>query len=149
MEDVTSAENVTRERKSSSSLEEKERIFMYELKVITQFAAAHQLRKFIGKCEKLHGHNWKVEVILRGEKLNNTGLLIDFKEVKEATDRILEELDHSFLNELPQFKDQNPSSENIAAYIFENLSSKLNNNQIKVSKVTAWESDSASASYTS
>jgi len=121
---------------------------MYELKVITQFAAAHQLRNYIGKCESLHGHNWKVEVILKGEKLNNTGLLIDFKEVKEATDRILEELDHSFLNELPQFKDQNPSSENIAAYIFENLSSKLNNNQIKVSKVTAWESDSASASYT-
>lgn len=121
---------------------------MYELKVITQFAAAHQLRNYTGKCERLHGHNWKVEVILRGEKLNNTGLLIDFKEVKEATDRILEELDHSFLNELPQFKDQNPSSENIAVYIFENLSSKLNNNQIKVSKVTAWESDSASASYT-
>ena len=121
---------------------------MYELKVITQFAAAHQLRNYIGKCESLHGHNWKVEVILKGEKLNNTGLLIDFKEVKEATYRILEELDHSFLNELPQFKDQNPSSENIAAYIFENLSSKLNNNQIKVSKVTAWESDSASASYT-
>lgn len=121
---------------------------MYELKVITQFAAAHQLRNYTGKCEKLHGHNWKVEVILKGEKLNNTGLLIDFKEVKEATDRILEELDHSFLNELPQFKDQNPSSENIAVYIFENLSSKLNNNQIKISKVTAWESDSASASYT-
>lgn len=121
---------------------------MYELKVITQFAAAHQLRNYTGKCESLHGHNWKVEVILKGEKLKNTGLLIDFKEVKEATDRILEELDHSFLNELPQFKDQNPSSENIAAYIFENLSSKLNNNQIKVSKVTAWESDSASASYT-
>ncbi len=121
---------------------------MYELKVITQFAAAHQLRNYTGKCESLHGHNWKVEVILKGEKLNNTGLLIDFKEVKEATDKILEELDHSFLNELPQFKDQNPSSENIASYIFENLSSKLNNNQIKVSKVTAWESDSASASYT-
>lgn len=121
---------------------------MYELKVITQFAAAHQLRNYTGKCESLHGHNWKVEVILKGEKLNNTGLLIDFKEVKEATYGIMEELDHSFLNELPQFKDQNPSSENIAAYIFENLSSKLNNNQIKVSKVTAWESDSASASYT-
>jgi len=59
----------------------------------------------------------------------------------------LEELDHSFLNDLPQFKDQNPSSENIAAYIFEKLSSKLNNNQIKVNRVTAWESDSTSASY--
>jgi 6-pyruvoyltetrahydropterin/6-carboxytetrahydropterin synthase len=120
---------------------------MYELKIITQFAAAHRLRDFIGKCEKLHGHNWRIEVGLMGKKLNNAGLLIDFKEVKEATNSILEELDHSFLNELPQFKDQNPSSENIAAYIFERLSSKLNNNQIKVTRVTAWESDSAGASY--
>ncbi len=120
---------------------------MYELKVITEFAAAHRLRNFRGKCEKLHGHNWRIEVGLTGEKLNNAGLLIDFKEVKEATNSILEELDHSFLNDLPQFKDQNPSSENIAAYIFEKLSSKLNNNQIKVNRVTAWESDSTSASY--
>jgi 6-pyruvoyltetrahydropterin/6-carboxytetrahydropterin synthase len=120
---------------------------MYELTVITQFAAAHQLRKFRGKCEKLHGHNWRIEVSLTGEKLNDAGLLIDFEEIKEATDRILEELDHSFLNELPQFKDQNPSSENIAAYIFEKLGSTLNSNQIKVTKVTAWESDSARASY--
>lgn len=120
---------------------------MYELKVVTQFAAAHQLRDSGGKCEKLHGHNWRIEVVLTGEKLNSVGLLIDFKEVKEAVDGILEELDHSFLNELPQFKDQNPSSENIAAYIFERLGSTLNNNQIKVSKVIAWESESASASY--
>ena len=120
---------------------------MYELKVITQFAAAHKLRDFKGKCERLHGHNWRIEVILTGEKLNNAGLLIDFKEVKEATDGILEKLDHSFLNELPQYKDQNPSSENIAAYLFERLSSRLNNNQIKVTKVIAWESDFASASY--
>jgi len=120
---------------------------MYEVKVITQFAAAHQLRDFRGKCEKLHGHNWKIEVSLAGDKLNDAGLLIDFNELKDATNRILEELDHSFLNELPQFKDQNPSSENIAAYIFEKLSSELTNNQIKVTKVTAWESDFASASY--
>lgn len=120
---------------------------MYELTVVTQFAAAHQLRKFRGKCEKLHGHNWRIEVSLTGEKLNNAGLLIDFKEIKEATDRILEELDHSFLNELPKFKDQNPSSENIAAYIFEKLGSTLNNNQIKVTRVTAWESDSSGATY--
>lgn len=120
---------------------------MYELTVIRQFSAAHQLREFRGNCERLHGHNWKVEVSLTGEELNDAGLLIDFKEVKEATDRTLEELDHSFLNELPHFRDQNPSSENIAAYIFEKLSSTLNNNQIKVTKVTAWESDSARASY--
>jgi 6-pyruvoyltetrahydropterin/6-carboxytetrahydropterin synthase len=120
---------------------------MYELKVITQFAAAHQLRIFGGKCEKLHGHNWRIEVSLAGDKLDDGGLLIDFREVKEATDGILEELDHSFLNELPQFEDQSPSSENIAAYVFEKLSSKLNNKRLRVTKVTAWESDSAGVSY--
>jgi len=120
---------------------------MYELTVTTQFAAAHQLRESKGDCEKLHGHNWKVEVSLTGEELNDAGLLMDFREIKDATDRILKELDHSFLNELPHFRDHNPSSENIAAYIFEQLSSALNNNHVKVTKVTAWESDSARASY--
>ncbi|MFO8165180.1 MAG: 6-carboxytetrahydropterin synthase QueD [Desulfatiglandales bacterium] len=121
--------------------------YMYELRVITYFAAAHQLRHFRGKCEKLHGHNWKIEVYIEGEKLNDIGLLIDFKDVKNATSKILEGLDHSFLNELPPFKDQNPSSENIAAYIFRELGNELNDTRIKVSKVTAWESDFASATY--
>ena len=120
---------------------------MFELKIITDFAAAHRLRNFRGNCEKLHGHNWKVEVILSGDKLNEAGLLIDFREVKEATDGILKELDHSFLNDLPQFKNENPSSENIAAYLFEELSDELNDNHLKVTKVTAWESDSACVSY--
>jgi len=120
---------------------------MYELQITTQFAAAHQLRNFRGKCEKLHGHNWRIDVFVEGEKLNDTGLLIDFKDLRDATNKILDELDHSFLNELSQFKDQNPSSENIAAYIFTKLSSELNDTNITVSKVTAWESDTASSSY--
>jgi 6-pyruvoyltetrahydropterin/6-carboxytetrahydropterin synthase len=120
---------------------------MYELKVITDFAAAHQLRNFKGKCEKLHGHNWRIEVVLSGDRLNEAGLLIDFKDVKTTANRILEDLDHSYLNDLPQFKDENPSSENIAAYLFQRLSSELNNSHLKVTKVTAWESDSACASY--
>lgn len=120
---------------------------MYELQITTQFAAAHQLKNFRGKCEKLHGHNWRIDVFVEGKKLNDAGLLIDFKDLKDATNRILEELDHSFLNELPQFKDQNPSSENIAAYVFTKLSSELNDTNITVSKVTAWESDTASSSY--
>ncbi len=120
---------------------------MYEIKVITHFAAAHQLRNFKGKCEQLHGHNWKVEVTLRGEGLTDEGLLIDFQEVRDITNAMLEELDHSFLNELPAFKDQNPSSENIAAYIFKELRKILNDNKVRVSFVTAWESDTACASY--
>ncbi|MBN1227034.1 MAG: 6-carboxytetrahydropterin synthase QueD [Deltaproteobacteria bacterium] len=120
---------------------------MYEVQIITYFSAAHQLRNFRGSCEKLHGHNWKVEVTLKGERLNEAELLMDFKEVKDATNRVLEELDHSFLNELPHFKDKNPSSENIAAYLFEKLADELNNDLIKVSKVTAWESDFSNATY--
>jgi 6-pyruvoyltetrahydropterin/6-carboxytetrahydropterin synthase len=120
---------------------------MYEVQIITHFSAAHQLRNFRGSCEKLHGHNWKVEVTLKGERLNEAELLMDFKDVKDATNKALEELDHSFLNELPQFKDKNPSSENIAAYLFAKLANKLNNDLIKVSKVTAWESDFSNASY--
>jgi 6-pyruvoyltetrahydropterin/6-carboxytetrahydropterin synthase len=120
---------------------------MYELKVITDFAAAHQLRNFRGECEKLHGHNWRIEVVLSGDRLNEAGLLVDFKDVKTAANKILEDLDHAYLNELPQFKDENPSSENIAAYLFQRLSSELNSGHVKVTKVTAWESDSACASY--
>jgi 6-pyruvoyltetrahydropterin/6-carboxytetrahydropterin synthase len=120
---------------------------MYQITVITHFAAAHQLRNFKGKCENLHGHNWKVEATLRGEGLTGEGLLIDFQQVRDTTNAILEELDHSFLNELPAFKDQNPSSENIAAYIFRELSKRLNDSKVRVSLVTAWESDTAGAGY--
>lgn len=120
---------------------------MYELRVVTQFAAAHQLRDFGGKCENLHGHNWKVEVYVTGDRLEDNGLLIDFRLIKDATKRVLDELDHKFLNELDPFKTMNPSSENIALYIFGSLSQELNNENVKVSKVTAWESDTACASY--
>jgi 6-pyruvoyltetrahydropterin/6-carboxytetrahydropterin synthase len=120
---------------------------MYEVTIITRFSAAHQLRNFKSKCEKLHGHNWKIEVSLAGDRLDEAGLLIDFRDVRDVTNRVLEELDHSFLNELSPFKDKNPSSENIAAYIFEKLSDELNTDHVKVSKVTAWESDFANASY--
>jgi 6-pyruvoyltetrahydropterin/6-carboxytetrahydropterin synthase len=120
---------------------------MYELKIISHFAAAHQLRDFGGKCENLHGHNWKIEVYVSGKKLGNDGLLIDFQLVKRATEHVLGELDHTFLNEMEYFKTTNPSSENIAHYIYELLGQDLNSEDIKVSKVSAWESDSACATY--
>jgi len=78
---------------------------MYELRIITQFGAAHQLRDFGGKCENLHGHNWKIEVYVKGEKLGKDGLLIDFTLIKEATREIINRLDHKFLNELEIFQD--------------------------------------------
>ena len=120
---------------------------MYELKIVSQFAAAHQLSGFEGGCENLHGHNWKVEVYVTGMELGKDGLLIDFKLIKEATKSALDELDHKFLNELDAFKTKNPSSENIARHIFKSLARRLNNKKLKVTKVTAWESDSACASY--
>ncbi len=120
---------------------------MYELKVISQFAAAHQLRGFEGGCEKLPGHNRKIQAYICGERLGKDGLLVDFKVVKAATRKALGGLDHEFLNELEPFKSVNPSSENIACLIFKILSGELNREGVRVSKVAAWESDSACATY--
>jgi 6-pyruvoyltetrahydropterin/6-carboxytetrahydropterin synthase len=120
---------------------------MYELKITDQFAAAHQLRGIKGGCENLHGHNWKVEVCVTGNQLGSDGLLIDFRLIKGETKRILDALDHKFLNELELFKTMEPSSENIARHIFESLSQRLNSEAVRISRVTAWESDSACATY--
>jgi len=120
---------------------------MYELKIITQFAAAHRLENFYGKCEGLHGHNWRVEVFLLGERLDEAGLLLDFGVVKARTRELLEEVDHKYLNELPAFQDQNPSSENLARHLFERLAAILNGERVQVSRVSVWESDTSCASY--
>jgi 6-pyruvoyltetrahydropterin/6-carboxytetrahydropterin synthase len=120
---------------------------LYELKVISSIAAAHRLRGIEGKCEELHGHNWKVEVFVTGEKLGPDGLLIDFKWIKKATEKVLQELDHKFLNELDAFEGLNPSSENLARHIHGSVRKKLSPKNIHVSKVTVWESDTAAATY--
>lgn len=120
---------------------------MYKLKVITSFAAAHNLINYQGDCENLHGHNWRVEIIVTAKELDTAGLGIDFKILKSEANFILKKLDHKYLNELSPFIEVSPSSENIACYLFQELSSKFNNNNVKVSEVTVWESDFASASY--
>jgi len=120
---------------------------MYELKILTQFSAAHRLENFYGKCEALHGHNWKVEVFLQGRELDDAGLLMDFGVVKARVNEVLEEIDHKYLNELPAFKEQNPSSENLARYLFERLAAVLNRSGAQVSRVNVWESDTSCASY--
>jgi len=120
---------------------------MYELKIITKFGAAHQLRNFGGKCENLHGHNWKIEVYVIGEKLDDTGLLVDFGLIKQKTEAVISQLDHTFLNELNIFKETNPSSENIARFVFNALSKVIDSKNVKISRVTAWESDTACATY--
>ena len=121
---------------------------MYELKVVTDFAAAHQLKMVAEKCENLHGHNWKIEVCVAGENLNNAGVLIDFGELKQYVSEIMAMLDHKFLNELDYFHDDNPpSSENIARYIADALQSMIDNSDVKVVRVTSWESENACATY--
>ncbi len=121
---------------------------MFELKVVTHFAAAHQLKMVAEKCENLHGHNWKIEVFVVGEKLNKAGVLMDFGELKVHVKEVIERMDHRFLNELEAFNDENPpSSENVACYIARELQKKINGNSIRVSRVTAWESENACATY--
>jgi 6-pyruvoyltetrahydropterin/6-carboxytetrahydropterin synthase len=120
---------------------------MYEVKIVTQFAAAHRLENFNGKCESLHGHNWKVEVFLAGKELDGTGLLMDFGVVKARTKEVLEEIDHKYLNELAAFQDRNPSSENLACYLYERLGAIFNGDGVKVRRVDVWESDTSCASY--
>jgi 6-pyruvoyltetrahydropterin/6-carboxytetrahydropterin synthase len=120
---------------------------MYELKVITHFAAAHQLKESKGPCEDLHGHNWKIEVCVISETLDDVGLAIDFGVLKRHVNGVVETLDHKFLNDLEAFKHQNPSSENIARFIADQLSLSLNDQEVKISRVTAWESETACATY--
>ncbi len=120
---------------------------MYELKVETSFAAAHNLRGYKGQCESLHGHNWKVEVVVRATELDDIGLAIDFQELKAATKEVLRGMDHVYLNDLPAFRDQNPSSELISRYLFEELAKKLDREGLWVYRVTSWESDKACASF--
>lgn len=120
---------------------------MYELKVITDFSAAHQLREFEGACEDLHGHNWKVEIYVTSENLTEAGIVVDFRVLKKHVKTVMKGLDHKFLNDLEAFKDENPSSENIARYVAEQLSLLLEDPGIKVSHVAAWESETACATY--
>jgi 6-pyruvoyltetrahydropterin/6-carboxytetrahydropterin synthase len=120
---------------------------MYELKVVSRFAAAHQLKMVAEKCENLHGHNWRVEVYIAGKELNNAGVLMDFGEIKIYLKEIINSLDHKFLNELNLFDNGNPSSENIAKYIADTLQAKISVPGVRVSRVGVWESDDSCATY--
>ena len=120
---------------------------MFELMIKRSISAAHRLKEYGGKCEELHGHNWRIDVFIKAAELDETGLALDFRIMKQKTDEVLKELDHTYLNELPCFEGDNPSSERIAQYIFRRLSKLLDDGRARVSKVTAWESDTACASF--
>ena len=120
---------------------------MYEVKIKTDFSAAHNLREVGGKCESLHGHNFTVEVVVESETLDEGGMVIDFRLLKEKTKAVLAVLDHRYLNDLPFFQKVNPSSENLAAHIFNELSNQLGSGTRRISRVSVWESESSRATY--
>ena len=120
---------------------------MYEITVLSHFSAAHRLRYLHGKCEELHGHNWKIEVVLSSDRLNKEGVVIDFQILKQKLEKVLKPLDHTYLNDLPYFSGEEPSSENIAKYIFDKLKKDLKGHRAHLKRVTAWESETACATY--
>ncbi len=121
---------------------------MYHLTILTHFAAAHNLLNYQGDCENLHGHNWKVEVTVQTETLDNAGLGIDFKILKCHTKEVMNILDHKYLNDLDAFKGISPSSEHISRFIYEQLAESLAQYDVQLEKITVWESDNAYATYT-
>jgi len=120
----------------------------YTLKVVSDFASAHTLRDYPGACSRMHGHNWKVEAEVIANKLNNVGMGIDFKTIKQAVKELTDTLDHRYLNEIEPFDSINPTAENIAAWLYQGLSEKLNNEHIQVSALTLWETERACVRYT-
>lgn len=120
---------------------------MYKLAIDTNFSSAHNLREYGGACERLHGHNWAVRVTVEAEKLDNLGMVLDFKLLKEKTEKVVEGLDHRYLNEVPPFNEKNPTAENLARFIYEELKKALDDGNVRVKTVKVWESDRAAASY--
>ena len=120
---------------------------MYEITVTSHFSAAHRLRYLHGKCEELHGHNWKVEVPVASNRLSKEGVVVDFGILKLKVGKVLKHLDHTYLNDLPYFSGIEPSSENISKYIFNKLKPELKGYHVTLKKVTAWESETSCATY--
>lgn len=121
---------------------------LYTLKVLTDFAASHILEGHPGKCSRLHGHNWRVEVEVEARELNAIGMAIDFADLKAATRELVDELDHRHLNDLSAFEEHNPTAENVARYCYRALSERLNEDGVRVSAITIWETDRACVRYT-
>src|SRR4030042_2904430 len=120
---------------------------MYEITVVSNFSGAHRLRYLHGKCEELHGHNWKVEISVVSSRLGKGGVAIDFGILKHKLEKVLKSLDHTYLNDLPSFSGIEPSSENISKYIFDKLKSDFKGHPVTLKKATAWESETACATY--
>src|SRR2546422_11418511 len=119
----------------------------FEVMIERNFSSAHQLRGYRGKCENLHGHNYKIEIYARGRELDNIGLLVDFVELKESADDLVTYLDHRNLNELEPFIKENPSAENVARFILERLAAKIDDDRLQIYKVRCFETPTSVATY--
>ena len=121
---------------------------MYELTIEAHFCSAHNLRDYEGACERLHGHNWHVEVSVEAAKLDHRGISVDFKVLKKETSKIVDDrLDHRYLNDIEPFDKLNTTAENLAKYLFDELSGALNDGNLRVSRIKVWETEKCAASY--
>ena len=120
---------------------------MYYATVIKHFSAAHHLRDYEGKCERVHGHNYRVELQLKSPIVDRSGMVADFTVVRQALEKLLQRFDHQDLNEIKPFDRLNPTAENIAKLIWEEMNLKFNTRKVKVSRVTVWETESSYATY--
>jgi 6-pyruvoyltetrahydropterin/6-carboxytetrahydropterin synthase len=119
---------------------------LYALTVRSSFAAAHRLREYEGNCERLHGHNWQVEATVTSPRLDGRGMAIDFRVVKGVLHGVLSRMDHRYLNEIPPFDERNPSSENLARHIFDEMEGNIPA-PARLARVTVWESEDARAEF--
>jgi len=119
---------------------------MYELIVESEFSAAHRLREYDGACEKLHGHNWRVRMTVAGERLDELGMLMDFRELKRVLNEVTERFDHVYLNDLADFEEQNPTTENVARIVFRGCAREMPAG-VRVREVSVWESPRCRARY--
>lgn len=119
----------------------------YTLKVVSDFASAHTLRDYLGACSRMHGHNWKVEAEVETSALDDVGMGIDFKTIRQQVRELTDKLDHRYLNEVEPFDQVNPTAENIAAFLFQGLAKALNNERIRVKALTLWETERACVRY--
>ena len=120
---------------------------MFVLKIVTDFASAHSLRDYPGDCSSLHGHNWPVEVMVSSQVLDDTGIAIDFREIKRQAKVGVKRLDHQYLNEIKPFDVLNPTAENIAKYLFDEIDILINDENVKVKEVLIWETPRSAVTY--
>jgi 6-pyruvoyltetrahydropterin/6-carboxytetrahydropterin synthase len=119
---------------------------MHTIKILTDFSAAHSLRDYPGDCANMHGHNWHLEISVSGE-LNASGMVMDFRTLKEQTKIIIDRLDHKYINEVKPFDELNPTAENIAKYVFDELSKTITTKTTIVKEVGVWENARSQAIY--